>query len=301
MKKEKFITVFMAMSILFMLMPVMAMAEKIPVAILRTNADGKTKTLTFTYAERPKVFAKRGQNDIHSQNTYKGSDSYSNKEMLSLSNRVVLNDGDSYIADSLSKSKADSFISNLSNSSKILLKFPAKAPHNIYYKEGMHIKCYDTLSDTTLTIQYPTSITTSAITNILVGDSSILITTKAEWKYYSPKIFVYQIAQQKSHEIVIGNDSEFFELKSHKISHINKTLSYSYIGFREGDTGIIDITSEIGDYPSQPTWNAFMKKIIYHLVTKVFDFDGNLKSEVARPVTWGQYMKDLQSKRKNNF
>lgn len=66
MEKEKFLKVFMVVSILFMLMPVMA--EKIPVAILRTNADGKTKTLTFTYAERPKVFAKRGQNGIHRLN-----------------------------------------------------------------------------------------------------------------------------------------------------------------------------------------------------------------------------------------
>lgn len=68
MGKENFIKVFVVMSILLMLMPVMAMAEKIPVAILRTNADGKTKTLTFTYAERPKVFAKRGQNGIHKLN-----------------------------------------------------------------------------------------------------------------------------------------------------------------------------------------------------------------------------------------
>lgn len=52
-------------SMLFMLMPLRAFAERIPVAILRTNADGKTKTLTFTYAEKPKVFAKRGQDGIH--------------------------------------------------------------------------------------------------------------------------------------------------------------------------------------------------------------------------------------------
>ena len=50
---------------LFMLMPLQALAERIPVAILRTNADGKTKTLTFTYAEKPKAFAKRGQDGIH--------------------------------------------------------------------------------------------------------------------------------------------------------------------------------------------------------------------------------------------
>lgn len=68
MQKEKFLKVFMVMSILFMLMPAVALAEKIPVAILRTNADGKTKTLTFTYAERPKVFAKRGRNGIHKVN-----------------------------------------------------------------------------------------------------------------------------------------------------------------------------------------------------------------------------------------
>lgn len=48
-----------------MLMPLWAFAERIPVAILRTNADGKTKTLTFTYAEKPKAFAKRGQDGIH--------------------------------------------------------------------------------------------------------------------------------------------------------------------------------------------------------------------------------------------
>lgn len=81
MQKEKFLKVFMVMSILFMLMPVMAMAERIPVAILRTNADGKTKTLTFTYAERPKVFAKRGQNGIHRLNAYKGWNQYSNLDV----------------------------------------------------------------------------------------------------------------------------------------------------------------------------------------------------------------------------
>ncbi len=68
MKKVTFIKVFVAMGLLFMLMPLKAMAEKIPVAILRTNADGRTKTLTFTYTERPKIFAKRGQNGIHRLN-----------------------------------------------------------------------------------------------------------------------------------------------------------------------------------------------------------------------------------------
>ena len=52
-------------AIMLLLIPLRSMAVKIPVAILRTNADGKTKTLTFTYAERPKVFAKRGQDGIH--------------------------------------------------------------------------------------------------------------------------------------------------------------------------------------------------------------------------------------------
>ena len=52
-------------AIMLLLMPLRSMAAKIPVAILRTNADGKTKTLTFTYAERPKVFARRGQNGVH--------------------------------------------------------------------------------------------------------------------------------------------------------------------------------------------------------------------------------------------
>lgn len=68
MKQKSQTHLFIALSMLFMLMPVMALAEKIPVAILRTNADGKTKTLTFTYAERPKVFAKRSQNGIHRLN-----------------------------------------------------------------------------------------------------------------------------------------------------------------------------------------------------------------------------------------
>ena len=68
-------------AIMLLLMPLRSMAAKIPVAILRTNADGKTKTLTFTYAERPKVFARRGQNGIHRiQNVYKGRD-YENYEL----------------------------------------------------------------------------------------------------------------------------------------------------------------------------------------------------------------------------
>ena len=56
------------MGIMLLLLPTNLMAERIPVAILRANADGKTKTLTFTYAERPKVFARRGQNGIHRLN-----------------------------------------------------------------------------------------------------------------------------------------------------------------------------------------------------------------------------------------
>ena len=56
------------MGIMLLLLPTNLMAERIPVAILRTNADGKTKTLTFTYAERHKVFARRGQNGIHRLN-----------------------------------------------------------------------------------------------------------------------------------------------------------------------------------------------------------------------------------------
>lgn len=69
MKKKLFARLFMVMCMLFMLMPVSAQVQKIPVAILRTNADGRTKTLTFTYAARPKIFARRGQNGIHRLNT----------------------------------------------------------------------------------------------------------------------------------------------------------------------------------------------------------------------------------------
>lgn len=81
MKKERIFRTFVVMGMMLMLLPMELMAGRIPVAILRTNADGITKTLTFTYAERPKVFARRGQNGIHLLNkgmfkdkgeTYKG-------------------------------------------------------------------------------------------------------------------------------------------------------------------------------------------------------------------------------------
>lgn len=62
---KQIVKLIVCISMLFMLMPLWAFAERIPVAILRTNADGKTKTLTFTYAEKPKAFAKRGQDGIH--------------------------------------------------------------------------------------------------------------------------------------------------------------------------------------------------------------------------------------------
>ena len=65
MQKVRILKVLAIMGIMLLLLPTNLMAERIPVAILRTNADGKTKTLTFTYAERPKVFARRGQNGIH--------------------------------------------------------------------------------------------------------------------------------------------------------------------------------------------------------------------------------------------
>ena len=65
MQKVRILKVLAVMGIMLLLLPTNLMAERIPVAILRTNADGKTKTLTFTYAERPKVFARRGQNGIH--------------------------------------------------------------------------------------------------------------------------------------------------------------------------------------------------------------------------------------------
>ena len=68
MQKVRILKVLAVMGIMLLLLPTNLMAERIPVAILRTNADGKTKTLTFTYAERPKVFARRGQNGIHRLN-----------------------------------------------------------------------------------------------------------------------------------------------------------------------------------------------------------------------------------------
>lgn len=68
MQKVRILKVLAIMGIMLLLLPTNLMAERIPVAILRTNADGKTKTLTFTYAERPKVFARRGQNGIHRLN-----------------------------------------------------------------------------------------------------------------------------------------------------------------------------------------------------------------------------------------
>lgn len=68
MQKVRILKVLAVMGIMLLLLPTNLMAERMPVAILRTNADGKTKTLTFTYAERPKVFARRGQNGIHRLN-----------------------------------------------------------------------------------------------------------------------------------------------------------------------------------------------------------------------------------------
>lgn len=68
MQKVRILKVLAIMGIMLLLLPTNLMAERIAVAILRTNADGKTKTLTFTYAERPKVFARRGQNGIHRLN-----------------------------------------------------------------------------------------------------------------------------------------------------------------------------------------------------------------------------------------
>ena len=68
MQKVRILKVLAVMGIMLLLLPTNLMAERIPVAILRANADGKTKTLTFTYAERPKVFARRGQNGIHRLN-----------------------------------------------------------------------------------------------------------------------------------------------------------------------------------------------------------------------------------------
>jgi len=65
MKQKQIVRMLAFVAIMLLLMPLRSMAVKIPVAILRTNADGKTKTLTFTYAERPKVFARRGQNGVH--------------------------------------------------------------------------------------------------------------------------------------------------------------------------------------------------------------------------------------------
>ena len=65
MKQKQIVRMLAFVAIMLLFMPMRSMAVKIPVAILRTNADGKTKTLTFTYVERPKVFARRGQNGVH--------------------------------------------------------------------------------------------------------------------------------------------------------------------------------------------------------------------------------------------
>ena len=65
MKQKQIVRMLAFVAIMLLFMPMKSMAVKIPIAILRTNADGKTKTLTFTYAERPKVFARRGQNGVH--------------------------------------------------------------------------------------------------------------------------------------------------------------------------------------------------------------------------------------------
>lgn len=49
--KQNFTCFFFLAFFVALLMPSSVLAEEIPVAILTTNADGKTKTLTFTYAK----------------------------------------------------------------------------------------------------------------------------------------------------------------------------------------------------------------------------------------------------------
>lgn len=50
--KQNFTHFFFLAFFVALLMPLSVLAEDIPVAILTTNADGKTKTLTFTYADQ---------------------------------------------------------------------------------------------------------------------------------------------------------------------------------------------------------------------------------------------------------
>lgn len=53
------------LSLLLLLAPLTAVAEVIPVAVLSTNADGKTQTITFTMRERATATAANGEDGVY--------------------------------------------------------------------------------------------------------------------------------------------------------------------------------------------------------------------------------------------
>lgn len=200
--------------------------------------------------------------------------------------------------------KATSFVKRLGPNAKVLLKLPAKAPHCVYYKENRFVKCYNVETDSVTNIVFP-DIERTLITYILPGVSNITVIAKD--KYGDPIIEKYDIEEKKFYKINLGQEeyhSQFdgmygvLEVDKPIVSYPNKTFTFSFNEARDGDTGILDITSVLGDYPSTEEWNAYMKKTIWHKVTKVFNFDGDLKSEVAKPVTWSSYMQSLRNKKK---
>lgn len=199
--------------------------------------------------------------------------------------------------------KATNFIKKLGTNAKVLLKLPAKAPHCVFYKENRVVKCYNVETDSTAEIVFP-DIDKTSIVYILAGDSNIVILDKTP-QYGSPNIVRYNIATKKFYNIELGQNHDpdeitygVYEVNKPIVSFTNRTFSYSFTEGRKGDTGLFDITSELGDNCSLEEWDAYMKKFIYHKVTQVFSFDGTLKSEVAKQVTWGEYMKSLHNNKR---
>lgn len=193
--------------------------------------------------------------------------------------------------------KATSFIKRLGPNAKVLLKLPAKAPHCVYYKENRFVKCYNVETDSVTNIVFP-DIERTSIAYILPGVSNITVITKIPDKYDEPNITRYDIASKKFYKIQVDTAFYQFYKGANKpvVSYANKTITFSFAAYRYGDTGEFDITGVLGDFPSTEEWNAYMKKIIWHKVTKVYSFDGILKSQVEKPVTWGTYMQLLHRK-----
>ncbi len=189
--------------------------------------------------------------------------------------------------------KATSFIKRLGPNAKVLLKLPAKAPHCVFYKENRFVKCYNIETDSVTNIVFP-DIERTSIAYILPGVSNITVMSKTQSIFDAPYLTRYDIASKKFYKISL--DSIYFEVVYKPVvSYANKTITFTYGAGRDGDTGPYqDVAAIIGDDASLEEWNAYMKKIVWHIVTKVFSFDGDLISDVEKPETWGTYMQRLR-------